>query len=107
MAPGAGAAGVPATSAKTGNGSQPVSNPVKISCLNILRFIFDFIFVLKESELLLFILWDINMFSKYKVSIQYTLFFRLLEGFVFAPLLGFVGQILKGRAVIDSTALVG
>lgn len=42
-----------------------------------------------------------------KKSIEYARTFRLMEGLVFAPLMGLVGQVLRGRVVLDSTALVG
>jgi hypothetical protein len=47
------------------------------------------------------------MKSILKRSMSYAKMFRLMEGLIFAPLMGLAGQVLRGRVVLDSTALVG
>lgn len=46
------------------------------------------------------------MLNILKKSISYAILFRLIEGLFFAPLMGWVGQILRGQTVVDSTALI-
>ncbi len=44
--------------------------------------------------------------ARMKKAIAYARGFRLFEGFVLAPLMGLTGQLLAGRTVLDSTAIV-
>lgn len=46
-------------------------------------------------------LWD-----RWRPLLAFALSFQLLENLLFAPALGLAGQVLQGRPVVDSTALV-